>query len=234
MKYSGKFKYFAICTAILFVLFSAVSIIVAANVKAIGFGNSFWIGYIFAVIAFAGILCCGYKAFQADNAEKMFLNMPLVRISYTGLIVLFILAMICMLVPVIPGWVTAIISLLVLGFTALAVTKASAAAEAVEEVERKVEQKTNFIRMLTADSQALMNSAKTDDVKAELRKVYEAVRYSDPMSSADLEEVEGRIVTALAELKGAVEAGESDGVKTAAEELIALVQERNVKCKAGK
>ena len=58
--------------------------------------------------------------------------------------------------------------------------------------------------MLTIDADTLMAQAKSDGVKAECRKVYEAIRYSDPMSNDALASVEGKISAKFAELSAKV------------------------------
>ena len=52
------------------------------------FVGAFWTGYIFITLAFIGQLVCSYFALKAESLQKMFYNIPLITISYTGLIVM--------------------------------------------------------------------------------------------------------------------------------------------------
>ena len=80
-----------------------------------------------------------------------------------------------------------------LGITAIAVISAGAAGSIVANLDQKVEEKTTFIRNLTIDAENLMNRANAPMLKNQCKKVLEAVRYSDPMSSKVLSNIEQRI-----------------------------------------
>ena len=86
--------------------------------------------------------------------------------------------------------------------------------------------------MATADAEVILASAKSAEIKAECKKVYEALRYSDPMSNEALSVTEGKITVKLGELKAAASADDAEKTKTAAEDLMLLIKERNTKCKA--
>lgn len=228
------FTSYAICWAILLTLFNLLCFVTPAEWYGFNkFGGSFWAGYAVITLAFLGQLACAYKAFRAENAKKFFYNLPLITVSYTGLILTLVLGGLCMAIPDVPNWLGAIVEAVVLAFTALAVIKASAAADIVESVDKKVAEKTAFLRKATADAEVILASAKNAEVKAECKKVYEALRYSDPMSNEALSVTEAKITVKLDELKtAAAAADDAEKAKTAAEELMLLIKERNAKCKA--
>ncbi len=227
------FTSYAICWAILLTLFNLLCFATPAEWYGFNkFGGSFWAGYAVITLAFLGQLACAYKAFRAENAKKFFYNLPLITVSYTGLILTLILGGLCMAIPDVPNWLGAIVGAVVLAFTALAVIKASAAADIVESVDKNVAEKTAFLRKATADAEVILASAKSAEVKAECKKVYEALRYSDPMSNEALSVTETKITAKLDELKAATAADDAEKTKATAGELILLIKERNAKCKA--
>lgn len=227
------FQRYAAAWAVLLVLFNLICFVTPAEWYGFNkFGGSFWAGYVVITLAFIGQLVCAQKAFRAENAKKFFYNLPLITVSYTGLILTLVLGGLCMAIPDVPNWLGAIVGAVVLAFTAVAVIKASAAADIVESVDQKVAEKTSFLRMATADAEFILASAKSAEAKAECKKVYEALRYSDPMSSGALSEIEKKITAQIEELKSAVAADDAEKVKSAAEELMLLIKERNTKCKA--
>ena len=63
------------------------------------------------------------------------------------------------------------------------------------------------------------------------KKVYEAIRYSDPMSNDALASVENQISTKLSELSDAVKADDFTSVTEIAKEVVILIGDRNKKCK---
>ena len=210
--------------AILFVVFQAISFISPGWIDIEKYTSSFWIGYAFISISFIGQLICSLTALNEENLTKLFYKIPLIRISYTGLIVSFVLGGACMLLSLLPYWIGALVAVIVLAVTALSVLKASAAADIVAEIDNKISTQTFFIRNLTVEAENLMSREKSPENKAICKKVYEALRYSDPMSCDALSEIEGKIEAQFTVFSSSVSAN-------AAEELLLLITERNRKCK---
>lgn len=222
-------KLYAGVWAICFALFSAIVFLTPIERS-----GGFWVGYVFTTIAFLGQFGCTYKAFKAESLKKCFYNVPLITISYTGLIVMLIAGSVCMVIPGIPNWLGVIVCLVVLGVTAIAVISAGAAGTIVDHLDKKVEEKTTFIRNLTIDAENLMHRAKAPMLKDLCKKVYKAVRYSDPMSNEELSDVERRIQEEFDMLTDAVIADDLDSTESAAKELLTLIAERNNKCRLSK
>ena len=215
---------------ILFILFSAITITVGYVTDVLS-TPSFWIGFVFVVAAFFGQLGCAYMGLKDEGAKKMFYNISLLRVSYSGMIVSFLMGGICMLVPAIPSWVGGLACTVVLAFNILAVIKASAAIEEVARIDEEVAEKTMFIKALTVDANTLVSRAQSDEIKAECKKVYEAIRYSDPMSDKMLVRVERELTEAFDAFAVAVKRNDAVDASAAAKELLLLVEERNNKCK---
>ena len=227
-----NFKMYAVCWAVLLAVFNAICFVTPSQTAGMNkFGGAFWSGYAFISLAFIGQLVCAYMAFKADNLKKLFYNLPLITISYTGLILTIIVGGICMAIPNLPNWVGIIVCLIILAFNAIAVIKASAAAGIIEGIDEKVKAQTQFIKMLTVDAENLMMRAKDEGIKTECKKVYEAVRYSDPMSNEALSVTEAKITVKMDELSKAVDENDRDKVSGLAEEVLVLIKERNSKCR---
>lgn len=226
------FKYYVVCWAVLAAVFNLIVFIVPNEMIGMNkFGGAFWSGYVFIMLAFVGQLVCAYFAFKAENKQKFFYNLPLITISYAATIASVIVGTLCMVIPNLPNWIGIIICLVILAFSAVSVVKAKAAADVVSEIDKKIKVKTLFIKSLTVDAESLMARAKTDEINAELKKVYEAVRYSDPMSEEALSGIESQITLKFDLLSKAVVEGNAEAVKSAAEELVILINDRNKKCK---
>ena len=230
-----KFKYYAIVWAILLAVFNVICFVTPNLVTVEGkdydkFGGAFWAGYIFITLAFIGQLVCAYIALKTDNKTKLFYNIPIIRVSYTGLILTLVFGALCMAIPNLPNWVGIIVCVLVLAFTAIAVIKAKAASDVVENIDKKVKAQTLFVKSITVDAESLLARAATPEAKDACKKVFEAVRYSDPMSNDALAGVESQITLKFNELSEAVSGG-ADNVKNIADELVILIGDRNKKCK---
>lgn len=192
---------------------------------------SFWIGYVFITLSFIGQLVCAYHALRETNRQKFFYKVSLIRTSYTGLILSFVFGGGCMLLSPLPYWVGGILCTALLAGNVIAVVKATTTAELVSAVDERVKVQTSFIRNLTADAEALLTRAKSEEAKTACKKVYEAVRYSDPVSSGALADVEAEISEKMQVLAAAVADGKEEEIATVAEEVMVLIGDRNRKCK---
>lgn len=226
-----RFNLYIVAWGVLLALFNVISFVSVGWAGQEKYTTSFWIGYVFITVMFIGQLVCSYMAFKADSAKKLFYNISLIRTSYIGLIVSFIVGGLCMLISPLPYWVGVIVCAIVLVANALSVVKATAAIDEIERIDTKVKAQTFFIKSLTVDADTLMASAKSETVKAECRKVYEAIRYSDPMSNDALAPVESQITLKFAELSDAVKADDAEKALDNATEICHLINDRNKKCK---
>ncbi len=227
------FKTYAAAWAILLLLFNIICFVTPNELYGMNkYGGAFWAGYVFITLAFIGQLICAGVAFKSESREKFFLNVPLITISYSALILSFIVGAACMAIPNLPNWIGIILCAVILAFAAISVIKASAAAELVSASEQKIKANTAFIRAITADAENLISRAGTPETKAQCKKVYEAFRYSDPMSGEELTDIEAEIERKFADFSSKIKSG--DDCAELADEISRLAAERNTKCKAGK
>lgn len=233
MKISKNFKLYAVVWAILAVVFNVIVFVSPSEINGESkFTSTFWFGYALVMIGFAGQLACSYVGLKDDNLTKVFYNIPLLRVSVIGVVVTAIAGSIFMAIPTAETWIAAVVSVIVLAFVAIATIKAHAAGDIAQSVEKKIKEQTFFIRTLTVDAQNLMARAVTPEAQSLVKKVYEAVRYSDPMSNESLSEIEGRIGYEFRIFEAAVKSGDTAAMENQAQELLILLDNRNNKCKA--
>lgn len=194
------------------------------------FGGSFWAGYVFITIAFIGQLVCSFFAFKSENIRKMFYNIPLLTISYTGLIVMLFAGTACMAIPNLPSWIGIVICMMILALNAVAIVKATAAAEIVSEIDEKIANKTGLIKNLTDRANILMNQNRLEETK----RVYEALRYSDPVDSPALAECNSKLLAEFNVFADAVNNNDSELIKCSADSLLQIIDTRNLLCKTTK
>ena len=227
-----NFKFYALGWFVLLGLFNLLAFIIPAWPTLEKFTASFWIGWGVTIGAFFGQLICAWVAFKEESAKKTFYNISLFTVSYAGLISMFVVAMICIIVTPLPYWIAAIACSLVLVANIVAVAKAKMAIDVVASVDEKVEKATAFIYEMREESESLFVRAKADEAKAVIcKKVRDAFKFSDPMSKSDLDAVEAEIKTHFDLLKKAIVEGKMDVATAESDELLALISERNNKCK---
>ena len=227
-----NFKYYLTVWGILFVIFNVAIFASPSEMAGMSkFGGAFWSGYIFITLAFLGQLACSYIAFKAENLKKLFYNLPLISISWTGLILTLVVGTLCMVIPNLPNWVGITLCFAILGFNAISVIKANLVADLVDTIDTKIKVQTQFVKLLTADAEHLMATAKTSDLKIEAKKVYEAVRYSDPMSNETLADVEIQIQNEFSSFAQAIKSEDLELAKSVAEGLLDLIDSRSKRCR---
>lgn len=192
--------------------------------------TSFWIGYGLITTCFVGQAICSCIALSGKNKAMKFYSLSLIKTSYSGLIASTIVGILLMLLSPLKGWIAGIICSVVLALNIFAILKSSAAASSVASIDKKVEMQTSFIKTLSADASVLCDEAKSDTARTACNKVYEAIRYSDPMSCKELALTEDGILEAFKNFSAAVKADDESAVKIA-NELCALIKARNEKCK---
>lgn len=218
----------AICLAV----FNVIVFVTPNEIGGVSkFTASFWVGYVFITVAFIGQLVCAFFALKAENIKKMFYRIPMISISYTGFILMLIAGGIFMAIPTLPEWIGIIVCVAILAFNAIAVIKATAAAEVVDGIDEKVKTQTFFVKSLIADAQSLMASAKSDELRTEAKKVYEAIRYSDPMANSALSELDIQIKRQFNAFSDAVKAEDDELAKETADALAEIIERRNQECK---
>ena len=231
-----NFKFYLIMWIILFAIFNLVAFpLRQVNLDyGISDGGNFWAAWAFVCIAFIVNLACAFYAFKDENLRKTAYNISLVSISWTALGVIVFLSSMFMLIPDVPVAVVIIVNLLVLAINAISIVKGIWAVDIVSGIDDKVKSKTSFIKNLSLDASSLVNLAKDDYAKAECKRVYDAIRYSDPMSNDGLSLVEAQITVKMNEFSQSLNLEDPDLIREKASELVNLIADRNARCKAYK
>lgn len=158
-----------------------------------------------------------------DYAEKTLLGLTKLTTAIVVLIASGVVGAVVLALPVIPALVSVGVSFVLTVYLLLAVkhTKPEEKSDAPD---------IKFITLLTADAETLVDRAVTDEGRALAKKVYEEIRYSDPVGSPMLKDDEALIQAKYDQFKLALSDEKSDLDKIA-KDLQLLIKERNSKCK---
>lgn len=209
---------------ILGILFALISIIAFAvpTVKT----TTFWIAYVFTAAAFATQIIIWKTAFgKEETLKSKFLGFPVVHIGIVYAIIQTVAFAAFLFVPTLPVWSPIVVCSVIAGASAVCMISADVGRDEIERVETKVQKKGFYIRELQADVELLADNETVSDVKTALMQLAEKIRFSDPMSSEQLADLENKISTKIAELNTT-----SSKMKIITE-LNSLLDERNKKCK---
>lgn len=226
------FKSYIAVWTILIALFNIICFIAPETLEGVNkYSGSFWSGLVFINVAFIGQLICAYIALKPDNITRLFYNIPMLTISYTGMVVTIIAGVICMAIHNLPNWVGSIICIFILAFVVIAVICSSTAGEIVSEIDEKVDSETLFIKFLIPDAELLVQKAKDGKTKQICSKVLDAIRYSDPVSNSALADIEGQITVKFYDFSEAVKADSYNILSELGNEILILLADRNKKAK---
>lgn len=198
------------------------------------FSGSFWIGYLAITATFLLQLICTLSVLREENNEKLFYKLPIISVSYTGLLIMLAAGTLCMTIPALPNWIGIVVCVLVLAATGISIIAAHAVGAGVNRVAANVKQQTFLIKSLAADAESLMSKTDNSDIRTACKKVYEALRYSDPVSNDALAEIESLINGTYSKFKGAVLTKDLEAAVAIVPVLESLISEREAKCKLAK
>ena len=219
MKKNNLMSYLAL--GIVFALFNVIAFVIPTEKT-----TTFWTAYVFTVVAFAAQIPLWKIALdKKDTLKSKVLGIPVIHVGIAYLIIQLIAFAVFMVFPTLPVWLAVIVCAIILATSALCIIAGQAGANEINRVEEKIKVKRAFIQFLQTDIEMLAESETDTETKAELKKLAEKVRFSDPMSHEMLGELESRISAKVEEMKTATDK------KGLIAEINILLTERNKKCK---
>ena len=226
-------RYYAILWIVLVGLFNILCFATPSEVNGVSkYSGGFWPGYEFVMAAFVLHFIYAYFAFSEKNKEKRVLNTPLIIISFIELALMIVVGTVCIAIPGMPNWLGIVLCYLVFAGSIIFFISAKAVGQNAFDGNSKLNAKTNTFRELTNTAQELVSAAKTKDIKQSVQRVYDAIRYSDMVSTEETREDETAIRDGLEELTAAVaENSNVVDIQHKVDELLHLIEKRNHKCK---
>lgn len=228
---SKKLKQFMAMGAIIFAMYNIIVFAV------FGFADhepTFWISYVFMLIAFCVAALSAVQLGQSGMALRDWLfGYPIVRHCVIYVVVELILSMLFMGFENAMKWVFPfVMQTLLLGAYGILLISCFISKTAITEVHNKVEQKTRYISLLQVDAQMLCAKCNDDELKNKCQKLAEAIRYSDPVSNEALAALEAQLGNTIKACSDAITAGNIGLANELCDQAILQLQERNLKCKA--
>lgn len=196
---------------------------------------NFLISYIFTLIFIGAIL---YTNLYVDKKEKNFpwvLGVPIAAFRY------FIIQVIISIIIVIleqvgtsiikPVWVFILYMIILLIFI-IKIILLKESTKHIENVEDTIKLRTQFIKNSTVELEIMCNRENDINIKKELVKLRDKIRYSDPMSSDDLYDIENEITNKINNMKIILNTDFKKDIHKEIELIINLLDKRNIKCKS--
>ncbi len=214
MKFQNKI--YCVVNSVAVALFAALSLVFSQ------FDVQFWVCFVATVTLLA--IQTVVVVVADKNCDKKLFNILSPRgVGYVSSAISVSVATAFCAVRSLPSWVGALVVAL---FGILTVVSAF--------LSKQLAVLDSFIRQATVDAEVIMSRAATEQLKALSKNVYEALRYSDPVSDVRLQPIEEKIGKLLSQFSIDIDNNDLPAATEHAKTLIRQVEERNIRCKAYK
>lgn len=193
---------------------------------------TFWVSFVFTLIAFGVVAASLYIAFvKHPDAKSKFYGFPIAKIGAIYGLVQLIAGMIFMVLAVYaPVWAAVLVYAVTLGAAVIGLISAEAVVEEIRVQDVKLKKNVSTMRSL----QSKVNQIAAQSGDTAIKALAEEFRYSDPVSSEAIADAEADLSAAVDELQSAYVDGDSNAVEKLCSKVSALLAERNRLCKLNK
>ena len=213
-----------------FLIYNLILFVLIGNMQ---MTPSFWCSYIFVLVAFLMqilVTCVTYKR-HGVRPRDLFLGYPISRSAVIYLVAELITGTVIMLIPACDVKVSFIIQILLFGVEVTFLVSGLIAKDHVEKLQAKDEARVFYVRNLMTDVQAMAQYAGNPDLKKNLERLAEELRYSDPVGHEALLNAEQFIADRIAYLDTCVRGRKEEEAQQVCALVRAQLRERNMKCK---
>ena len=217
----------AICLCVLLLLYILLAFLIPFPKTAV-----FWLSFGFTLVAFAVTGWALYTAFlEKPEATSRFYGFPIARIGviYGGGQLVCGLAFMA-LGKWIPTWLAVLVYAAMLGAAVIGLMGAETVVDTIQNQDQKLKQDVRFMREL----QSKVNQMAAQCSLPEVKQFCENIRYSDPVSSEALAEIDLDLSAAVDNLQIAIVDGDNIAIRQLAQKADNVLSERNRLCKLNK
>lgn len=197
---------------------------------------TFWVSFLFTLIAFGVVAASIYIAFiKNPDAKSRFYGFPIAKIGVIYGVVQLLAGLIFMtLAAWAPVWTAVLVYAIALGVAIIGLISAEAVVEEIHNQDAKLKKDVSLMRSLQSKVNQMAAQCDNPDAAAAVKRFAEEMRYSDPVSNEALSEIEADLSAAVDELQSAIVDGDSVATKQLCRKASNLLAERNRLCKLTK
>lgn len=225
-----------------FLIITIVAIVYNILVFVIPFGYKsnivFYTAWGSGLLAILFQFCIAGFSFKGNkNLKSIFFGLPIIRIGLIYLIIQLSLSLLFFIVGAfvkIPFWIVLILIILVFAFALIGLITTNTYRNAVEEIDDSTKNNTAFIDNLKIEAEFLICKCIDQPIHSKIKTLYDEIKYSDPISSDYLMNIEDEINIKIFEIKDLAIEGKFGDLDKKLDNLIWLIKERNLKCRSDK
>lgn len=192
--------------------------------------EAFWISYVFMIIAFLGQCVSALLSAKTLDVETVFFGIPLMQLSAFYFFAELFASLVFMIFQSFLNYkIPLLVQIALLAAFAIVTILSVAGRDTAKQAKDEVETHVRSLKSMGVDVEMLAASVQDAELRTRLKKLAENIRYSDPMSTPEIEDVELRIHQAIHELRVYCESGDTASAAQACSRLDMMLIERNKK-----
>lgn len=198
----------------------------------------FFLSWAFTMLAIAAQAYIMQTAFRrGSDAKSKFYGFPIARIGVMYLAAQLAAGLMFMalgLAVKVPLWIPLILYVVLLGVSAVGLVAADVTRDEVERQDVKLKKDVTVMRALQSQVTTLVQLTQDSQVRKALEQFAENLRFSDPVSSGPLEDIEHDLSACVDELQAAVIDNSYNDIMALIQKAEIVLTERNRLCKLNK
>ena len=197
----------------------------------------FYLSYLFTLIAIISQIYVVKIAFYNEDVsvKSKFYGFPIEKIGYVYLSIQLVVGLVFMhLGKVLPEWIVIIVYVVLFAFFVIGTISTNAVREVIEEQDVKLVEDTSKMRYLQLLAERLPSQASDETTKKELRDLFEALKYSDPVSSEATTQIEQKLEDIIITIENSIAEQDPLTILGLCKKATVILEERNIICKRNK
>jgi hypothetical protein len=196
----------------------------------------FWLSYVFAIISILVQIYVMKVAFARTHSTKSkFYGFPIAQLGVVYMCIQLVLSIIFMaLSTMAPIWLAVVVYILLLALAGIGLISTEAVRDEVVRQDMMLETNVSCMTTLRSIIYPLADMCSDENAKKSLQNLADEFRYSDPVSSESLKDIESELENQVGELQLSVTEENEKNIIALCKKIKITLTERNRLCKLGK
>ncbi len=222
------------------VILGAVLVVYNVIVFAVPFPKNavFFVSWLFTLAAIGMQVYVVRTAFyRGEGVKSKFYGWPIARFGVMYLAVQLALGLVFMALGftlAVPVWLPLVLYIILLGVLAVGLIASDAMRDEIVRQDTALKRDVTCMRTLQSKAASMIQLAHDEQTRKLLEKFAEELRFSDPVSSASLRDIEADLTACVDELHQALTDGDEASIPLLERKAVSVLMERNRLCKLNK
>ena len=196
--------------------------------------GSFWTCYIFTNLFVLTALFCWYFSFNKAQLKSKILGITIFKASYLFLLSQLVFNILILIIGSfisIPSWICIIIESILLAFLIVIILVGNGYRDTINSIQNKEEKATSFLNEIKINFEILNDLSKESNYSFEINRLNEKIKYQDPVSNDEVNDLEKEILDLTFELKQKIQSSNDEEVLKLIKLIEIKLEERKLRLK---